>query len=491
MMFSMVVAREDLSTAEQAVWDAFPTRNRVTFGTEDDDPVVGEFWGADRQVRAEVLVALLSGTAGLDPGLVGGIYLDRARIIGKLELPGVAFNHRLRLTKCHAADGIDLSEATIQTLNLEGCHIGGICLRGAKINGSLTLRDTHVDGKHEPAPDAWSPAPDAWSPALTAAGLTVTSDMMCEKFQAKGKVDLERASIGGWLNLGYAHLDGMGGPALAAQGLTVTSDMFCGDGFRADGAVNLNGASIGGQLGLVGAHLRGKHEPAPDAWSPALIAEGLTVGAGMLCSRLQADGEVDLLEASIGGDLVFAGACLDGKGGPALTADLLTVAKSVKCEGFKADGKVRVPSASIGGQLIFRRAHLRGEHKPAPDAWSPALIAFGLTVTSDMFCEELGADGKVDLTGASIGGDLVFAGAHLDGKGGPALTAERLTVTRGMKCERFKAAQFQADGKVDLTGASIAGDLVFAGAHLDGRGGPALTAQGLTVTADMFCGRGF
>ena len=52
-----------------------------------------------------------------------------------------------------------------------------------------------------------------------------------------------------------------------------------------------------------------------------------------------------------------------------------------------------------------------------------------------MFCGEgFQVDGELYLSGASIGEQLVFSGAYLDGKGGPALTAQRLTVTATMLC---------------------------------------------------------
>ncbi len=66
-------------------------------------------------------------------------------------------------------------------------------------------------------------------------------------------------------------------------------------------------------------------------------------------------------------------------------------------EGFQARGEVRLPAASIGGQLIFSGAHLDGMD-------GPALYARSLTVAKDMFCDEaFQADGTVDLTGAEIG----------------------------------------------------------------------------------------
>ena len=105
-----------------------------------------------------------------------------------------------------------------------------------------------------------------------------------------------------------------------------------------------------------------------------------------------------------------------------------------------------------------------------------------------MFCDEgFQATGTINLNGASIGAQLNFRGAHLDGKGEAPLTAQRLTVTASMFCDEG----FQATGTINLNGASVGAQLNFRGAHLDGKDGPALTAQRLTVTESMFCDEGF
>ena len=156
----------DLSDAERRISDAFPTGQLVDFGTgeaADDNPASGKGWGPARQVRAEVLAALLCGALEAEPGHAGEVSLKRASVTGKLEVPGVTFKHRLRLTECCVADGIDLSQAVTQTLDLRSCHVGAIRLHGAKINGVFTLSGGHLDGGDKPA--------------LVAAELTVTGDM--------------------------------------------------------------------------------------------------------------------------------------------------------------------------------------------------------------------------------------------------------------------------------------------------------------------------
>src|SRR6266513_3840129 len=89
MMAGMVIARR-LSDVERRVWKAFPAGRRVEFGSgnAEDDPACGEGWGPERQVRADVLVALLCGAVEVKPGQPGEICLDRASIIGRLGFPG-------------------------------------------------------------------------------------------------------------------------------------------------------------------------------------------------------------------------------------------------------------------------------------------------------------------------------------------------------------------------------------------------------------------
>jgi hypothetical protein len=60
----------------------------------------------------------------------------------------------------------------------------------------------------------------------------------------------------GFHPLDGAHLADKDRPALYAQRLTVAADMLC-DGFQADGEIDLLDASIGGALSLRGAHLAG------------------------------------------------------------------------------------------------------------------------------------------------------------------------------------------------------------------------------------------
>jgi hypothetical protein len=537
-----MVALEELSDTERLVWDAFPTGrlvNLLTGTAEDDDPAAGEHWGEDRQVRAEVLLALLSGAVRAEPGQAGVVNVQGARVVGSIGLPGATFSHAFSLNRCYIGDGIDLTAATTASVCLSNCHVGRVVVANMKISGTFILNGSHLTGKDEAA--------------LNAYGLSVTGDMQgIGGFIAEGGVILQGATIGGSLLLSGAHLDGKDRPALAASLLTVTGVMACNEGFRADGQITLDSASvgmgiafmdahldgkeeaavsashlkvggdmlcnqttaeggmnlvaskIGGLLAFNGAHLNGKNEPGintmtaeidslqPDGAhlkgrdEPALNASGLTVTGDMLgVGGFRADGGVILLGARIGGSLVLSGAHLDGKNRPALTASLLTVTGIMQCDKeFRADGQIILDSASVGMSISFTNAHLDGKEEAA-------VRASHLKVGGGMLCNQTTAEGGMNLLASKIGGLLAFDGAHLNSRTGAALFACMLDVTGDVSFNKHGDEPFHAEGQINMMNGSVGGNLQFRGARLDGKDELALLADGLSVTRLLLCDHGF
>jgi hypothetical protein len=307
-----------------------------------------------------------------------------------------------------------------------------------------------------------------------------------------GQLDLEAAELGCPLQLWDCHVEqpvnvnearapvlrlpGCHMPGLVADQLETRGDLELGEGFTATGEVCLVGAHIGGQLVLDGAHLAN-----PDG-SP-LTADGLTVDQAMFCGEgFTATGEVRLVGAHVGGQLDLRGARLANPNGRALAADRLSVDQHLFCgEGFTATGEVVLVGAHISGQLNFSGASLSN-----PDG--RALYADGLTVDQGLVCGEgFTATGEVRLVGAHVGESLSFSGARLANPNGRALAADGLTVKHSMLCQQG----FTATGEVRLVGAHIGGQLVLDGASLSNPDGSALNADGLTVDQAMFCREGF
>jgi hypothetical protein len=132
---------------------------------------------------------------------------------------------------------------------------------------------------------------------------------------------------------------------------------FNGMGMQVDGPVALTGsrlggvamadATIAGRLHMTGAQLSKLH-------GYAFLATRLTVAQSVICHDLIVTGRVRLLDAQIGGALIFAGARLANPGHPVLDLQGTRVGQGVEFEkGFAADGDVLLSGARIDGQLYL------------------------------------------------------------------------------------------------------------------------------------------
>jgi len=91
------------------------------------------------------------------------------------------------------------------------------------------------------------------------------------------------------------------------------------------------------------------------------------------------------------------------------------------------------------------------------------------------------ADGTIRLDGAQIEGDVTLAGARLDGRGEPALSARSAIVGGNVELTPAFGHRCEATGEVALVAAQLTGDLVCAGARLLNPGGRALHCEDLKV----------
>src|SRR5450755_2688027 len=135
-MMLVMVTVDGLSRAERRVWEAFPRGEVVDFQAGDsqaDDPLRGGSWGRKRQVRGEVLAALLFGAAPVEAGHVARIFLRGARIIGAIHLRDADLKSPMWLDRCHLEEGVDFSNATIRILGFPGCYLGSTDFTNAKI----------------------------------------------------------------------------------------------------------------------------------------------------------------------------------------------------------------------------------------------------------------------------------------------------------------------------------------------------------------------
>jgi len=260
-----------------------------------------------------------------------------------------------------------------------------------------------------------------------------------------------------------------------------------------DGALRLANAHVASELRVSGTHIENEA-------GPALMAAGLTVGAGAFMDGLSAAGAtaaagaVCLKGATITGQLSLRGATLINSSGPALMADSVTIQGAAFLDqGFTATGTgglaaVRLVEAKVSGMLTLCGATLVNDT-------GPALVADLLTAQGDVLmtwdasngkpfkATAGGAEGTVRLRGANISGQLSLEKAQitsrLSASGTPASTAKTMVPVGD-------ASPARSAGAACMTGAVVGSDLVLCGAILADDNGPALMADYLTVKGDAF-----
>jgi hypothetical protein len=108
-------------------------------------------------------------------------------------------------------------------------------------------------------------------------------------------------------------------------------------------------------------------------------------------------------------------------------------------------GEVRLLGAHVGGQLACVDATLS-------NPGGPALTADLLTVDESLFLDSAVVTGEVRLLGAHVGGQLACVDATLSNPGGPALDLERALVAGPVYMRPARL-----DGSIDLTAARVGG----------------------------------
>lgn len=98
------------------------------------------------------------------------------------------------------------------------------------------------------------------------------------------------------------------------------------------------------------------------------------------------------------------------------------------------------------------------------------------------------SNGTVYLDGAQVDGDVSFAGAMLDGRGAPALSARSVVVGSNIELKSTAEHRFVAEGEVVLAASQIAGDLDCQGARLSNPDGRALHCEDLHVESVFVSG---
>jgi hypothetical protein len=300
------------AAAERRVLDAIDARTIADFSSLP---------APERQLRAEFLQALISGSHPTHGELCCPLRIRGADIVGPLRPPsGVRHGDTaLQFRSCTFDAPVDLSGAQFLVLRFVACTLPAFIGASLNVRADLDLSGSRFSGVND------------YESELSQVGT--------------GAIHLSNARIGGRLVLSSTH----------------------GSRFSAAGTVRLDGAQVDGDVTLGGASLDGGAGPALSARS--MIVGGnvdLEPAAGYRC---EAFGEVAFVAAQITGDLRCDGARLINPTGRALHCEDLKVetvslsSSDKPAHPFEASGRLNFLTAIIGGSFFLTNARLA----PGPD----------------------------------------------------------------------------------------------------------------------------
>ncbi|WP_299554188.1 hypothetical protein [uncultured Tateyamaria sp.] len=307
--------------AEQQLIDACKAGEQCTLGPDRPDTP-----DSARTIRADILRYLIVG--GCEKCQVGerGVHLVGGYIIGSLDTSFAAAHGATMLEKCFFASRFDSVQTQFQLFNLSGSHLNGLFAQGAKIEGSVFLRDTSN------------------SDTIRLNSSTIGGQLACEGAELTATKDValtfHSAEIGGTTTL---------------------------QNVQATGTVDLRGATIGGTLVCVGAFVKSQSAYSVIA-SDAQIDGGVILhprsqeDKGVVQTPFRSTGEIQLNGATIGGLYAQQTTLVATSTGQSLSLGGATVNGSVRLDGCSTTGEILLAGSRISGRLTCERLKLRNDN---------------------------------------------------------------------------------------------------------------------------------
>ena len=437
-----------LTVQERALWEAFALGETVDLRVGDpdaDDVGIADSWGAEREVRAAVITALLLGACPPEPGTLAAVRLCGARVVGDLALADGEVRFPLMLTGCRIGS-ITADNGSFRSIVLRGSRIDAFVLGDGRIEGVLDLRECRFV-------DATSA-----EHRVFLGGSEIAGSVLLSRAEVDGSVRCTTAVVKGTLRLNKATIRNGTGLTLDARLLSTGNQLFAEE-LHSVGMIDLSDARLGGRLVLDGALLEN-----PDGVS--LLGRQMTIAGEVAMRRTTrpfvSHGRVSMPGARVEGTVSMQEAVLTGTIG-AFHAGGISVKRSLRLRNADVHGTVLLVDAVIGNQL-----ELSGSRLTSPEDYT--FGGAGITVggetrfeysdLSDGTTRPFTSDGTVHLDGAKLNANLRMHGARLAARDGePVLNLSGSTVAQGVM---FKDG-FTTRGELRLVGTRIGGHLNLSG----------------------------
>jgi hypothetical protein len=283
---------------------------------------------------------------------------------------------------------------------------------------------------------------------------------------------------------------------LALGGENRTAVPECGlkiQGAFVEGAVNLDGATAVRPLWIQDCTLTSEFSFSDaetkvvslDGTSVSRIrGDGVQIDGSLLLRRTIIEGSLQLFGAEITGTLSCTGCVIDGRPwrSQRLAADLATVTVGGHVElrnGFQANGLILLDDCEIGGTFDCSNATLSAGCDDPGSAgqsrWDRAIRAMKchrLHLRGSLYLRDCKCEGEVSFSGAVIGGDIDCRNGHFRRSGDDDSTALRFTRIEAAG-NIYLASGFKSEGKVQLNGAIVRGNIDCRGGTFVAPGTPA------------------
>ena len=207
-----------------------------------------------------------------------------------------------------------------------------------------------------------------------------------------------------------------------------------------------------------------------------LVLEGLQLERLIVLQDCRLNGALNLRETSLV-SLRLPGCVIGGIDGRNLRAR-----GTIELDqGFASNAPVDLTGASVDGELVC----IGGEFSPEG---GPALSLMTASVRGGVFCGSgFTAHGEVLADDARIGGQFICSRGNFLNPGGIALSIDRAIVSGSVHCKEG----FTAEGEVRMLGVSISGPLVCTGGAFHNPGDMALSADRASIQGGVFFDKQF
>lgn len=485
-----------LSAAELKLLNAVTTGNTAFGGPTDRDadpannPGEADGWGADREVRAELIRWLCSDRDALGQLDARGITLHGAKVTGVLDLSFLNIPFPIRLFNCRLLHSLIFRYASIPMLNLSRSWVtsvigdiaeikGTVFLKqGFRASGQVLFRGTRIGGNLNCNGGIIEASEVAQEEdhvvALSVEGAKIAGSILLrERFQAHRQIRLFLAEIGGNVICENATItspavggDKDSGIAVHGEAAKIGGSVLLRFGLRTSGGIRFFRAEVGGHFECDQSFFSNPavKDVAQSGW--VLNVEGAKISGSLyLRDRFIAEGLVRLRGCDVGGNLICDGGQfrnpLDpdhSETGTALDAEAIRVAGFVSMRQKAAfEGRVRLFGADIGLALICDTATFKN---PAVSGKPESGVALDVGVA------KIGGD--IVLREAVVEGQCTLFGAHIDGN----LECQKATFVNPNRKElrntgtALNARAIKVAGNVSLQNSSVDGDVRMFGADL-------------------------